>query len=187
MGIKPIVSPSLIGISAPAGLDQASVDIFWMEKALQLADEAEQNGEVPVGAVVVQEGMCIAAACNAPIGLNDPTAHAEILALRSAGQRLNNYRLTGATLYVSLEPCSMCAGAMIHARISRVVFGASDPRTGACGSVFDILRSPSLNHQCVVTSDVLATDSAQLLQNFFRRRRRMRKTALDSLSVICQD
>jgi tRNA(adenine34) deaminase len=181
------VQPSLIGVSAPIDLDQSAVDVFWMEKALQLADEAEQNGEVPVGAVIVQDGVCIAAACNAPIGLNDPTAHAEILALRAAGQRLNNYRLPSATLYVSLEPCSMCAGAMIHARISRVVFGASDPRTGACGSVFDILRSPSLNHQCMVTSDVLASDSAQLLQSFFRRRRRMRKTALDSLPVICQD
>ena len=181
------VASSLVGLSTSADFDQAEVDAFWMEKALLLAQEAELNDEVPVGSLIVHDGKCIAAACNAPIGLNDPTAHAEILALRAAGQVLNNYRLTGATLYVTLEPCAMCAGAMVHARISRVVFGASDPRTGACGSVFDILRSPSLNHQCIVTSDVLASDSAQLLQNFFRRRRRMRKTVLDSLSVICQD
>ncbi len=171
MGVNPIVQPSLIGVSAPIDLDQAGVDAFWMGKALLLAQEAESNDEVPVGALIVHDGQCIAAACNAPIGLNDPTAHAEILALRAAAQVLKNYRLTGATLYVTLEPCSMCAGAMVHARISRVVFGASDPRTGACGSVFDILRSPSLNHQCELACGVLQQESAQLLQSFFRRRR----------------
>jgi len=179
MGVNPIAPPSLIGIYAPANLDQAEVDAFWMEKALLLAQEAELNDEVPVGSLIVVEGKCIAAACNAPIALNDPTAHAEILALRAAGQLLDNYRLTGATLYVTLEPCAMCAGAMVHARIARVVFATPDPRTGACGSVFNILQSSSLNHQCVLTSDVLAEESAQLLQRFFRGRR-TKKAMLDS-------
>lgn len=171
MGVNPIVQPSLIGVSAPIDLDQSAVDVFWMGKALLLAQEAESNDEVPVGSLVVYDGKCIAAACNAPIGLNDPTAHAEILALRAAAQVLKNYRLTGATLYVTLEPCSMCAGAMVHARIARVVFAAPDPRTGACGSVFNVLQSTSLNHQCELACGVLQQESAQLLQSFFRRRR----------------
>jgi len=171
MGIKPIVSSPLIGVSAPSDLDQAGVDIFWMEKALQLADEAEQNGEVPVGAVVVQEGMCIAAACNAPIGLHDPTAHAEILALRQAGRALSNYRLSDVTLYVTLEPCAMCAGAMVHARVKRVVYATPDPRTGAAGSVMNILQFPALNHCCQIDSGALAEESANRLRRFFKRRR----------------
>jgi tRNA(adenine34) deaminase len=174
-----IMQSSIVGLSTPADLDQTGVDVFWMEKALMLAAQAESNDEVPVGALIVYQGQCIAAACNAPIGLNDPTAHAEILALRAAGQYLNNYRLTDTTLYVTLEPCCMCAGAMIHARITRVVFGAPDPRTGACGSVFNVLQSTSLNHQCELTSHVIAETSKQLLQSFFRRRR-MKKAGLDS-------
>jgi tRNA(adenine34) deaminase len=173
-------------MSPSADCDQTGVDCFWMEKALQLAREAEANDEVPVGAVIVQDGICIAAACNAPIGLNDPTAHAEILALRAAGQYVNNYRLTGATLYVTLEPCAMCAGAMVHARISRVVFAAPDPRTGACGSVFNILQSEQLNHHCELSCGALGELSRQMLQDFFRRRRRIKKPILDSLPVICQ-
>jgi tRNA(adenine34) deaminase len=176
----------IIGLSSPAEGDLAKIDAFWMGKALLLAQQAERNDEVPVGALIIYEGKCIAAACNAPIGLNDPTAHAEILALRAAGQCLGNYRLTGATLYVTLEPCSMCAGAMVHARISRVVFGAPDHRTGACGSVFNVLQSASLNHQCDLHQGVFAESSAQLLQNFFRRRR-IKKPKLDSFSGICQD
>jgi tRNA(adenine34) deaminase len=191
MGVNPIalpfcVSESFVGLSSPADCDRTGVDAFWMEKALLLAQQAESNDEVPVGALIVHDGQCIAAACNAPIGLNDPTAHAEILALRAAAQVLKNYRLTGATLYVTLEPCSMCAGAMVHARISRVVFAAPDPRTGACGSVFNILQSEQLNHQCELSCGVLGELSRQMLQDFFRRRRRIKKPILDSLPVICQ-
>lgn len=178
-GNKLINLAPLIGLSTPIDLDQSGVDAFWMEKALLLAQVAESNDEVPVGALIVYDGRCIAAACNAPIGLSDPTAHAEVLALRAAGQYLNNYRLTDATLYVTLEPCSMCAGAMIHARIHRVVFAAHDPRTGACGSVFNILQSSDLNHQCILTNGVLAESSSRLLQSFFRRRR-IKKAKLDS-------
>lgn len=181
-----ITQSAIVGLSTPIDFDQTGVDSFWMEKALQLAQEAESNDEVPVGALIVYEGKCIAAACNAPIGLNDPTAHAEILALRAAGQHLNNYRLTGATLYVTLEPCSMCAGAMIHARIERVVFATHDPRTGACGSVLNVLQTESFNHQCQLSFGVLAEQSAHLLRSFFRRRR-IKKATLDSVTTICQD
>lgn len=171
MGVNPIAQPSLIGVAAPVDLDQSAVDVFWMEKALLLADEAESNDEVPVGALIVHNGICIAAACNAPIGLHDPTAHAEILALRAAGQVVTNYRLTDATLYVTLEPCAMCAGAMVHARIKRVVYATPDPRTGAAGSVMNVLQFPALNHCCQVDSGVLAEESANRLRRFFKRRR----------------
>lgn len=168
---SPSIVNSIIELSAPVDLDQAGVDTFWMEKALQLAQEAETNNEVPVGAVIVLNGVCIAAACNAPIGLNDPTAHAEILALRAAGKAISNYRLTNATLYVTLEPCAMCAGAMVHARIKRVVYAAPDPRTGAAGSVMNVLQFPGLNHCCQVDGGVFAEESANRLQQFFKRRR----------------
>lgn len=148
-----------------------SDDTFFMSRAVVLARQARRAGEVPVGAVIVREGQVIAEAANAPIAGQDPTAHAEILALRAAGETLGNYRLPGTTLYVTLEPCPMCAGAMVHARVSRLVYGAADPRTGAAGSVFDLVRSPALNHQVDVTGGILADECGELLKAFFRARR----------------
>ena len=124
-----------------------------------------------MGAVVVLNGEVIASGCNQPIGLNDPTAHAEIVALRAAALRIGNYRLAGCELYVTLEPCAMCAGAIQHARIARLVWGAKDPKTGACGSVVDLFSHPLLNHHAQVVSEVMATESAALLQGFFAQRR----------------
>ena len=146
-------------------------DDEFMSEALALAREAGQAGEVPVGAVLVVDGAIIARARNRPIAANDPTAHAEILALRGAGRVLGNYRMPETTLYVTLEPCPMCAGAMVHARVKRLVFGATDPRSGAAGSVFDIVRSADLNHGLAVTGGVMAGESAALLQEFFQARR----------------
>ncbi|MEJ2516125.1 MAG: tRNA adenosine(34) deaminase TadA [Gammaproteobacteria bacterium] len=148
-----------------------SDDTFFMSRAVVLARQARRAGEVPVGAVIVREGQVIAEAANAPIAGQDPTAHAEILALRAAGETLGNYRLPGTTLYVTLEPCPMCAGAMVHARVSRLVYGAADRRTGAAGSVFDLVRSPALNHQVDVTGGILADECGELLKAFFRARR----------------
>ncbi len=143
-----------------------------MKRALELAQRAEAEGEVPVGAVLVREGQVIGEGWNRPIGERDPSAHAEIMALRDAGRRAGNYRLPGTTLYVTLEPCPMCAGAIVHARVSRVVFGASDPRTGAAGSVFDLLPSDSrFNHFTAVEGGLLAVDCGELLRAFFRARR----------------
>ena len=142
-----------------------------MHLALAEARAAAAAGEVPVGAVVVQGGRVIATGRNAPIGRHDPTAHAEIAALRAAAQALGNYRLDGCTLYVTLEPCAMCAGAMLHARLARVVFGAPDPRTGAAGSVLNVFDEPRLNHQTVVQGGVLAEEGGQLLRAFFEPRR----------------
>lgn len=176
----------MIGLKTPEGLDVEGVDRFWMQQALLLADLAEAQGEVPVGALIVYEGVCIAAASNAPISLNDPTAHAEVLALRQAGQVVGNYRLLHTTLYVTLEPCAMCAGAMVHARVGRVVYAAADPRTGACGSVFNLVQSPQLNHQCQVQGGVCAEDSRQRLQAFFRQRRHLSRV-LAADDGVCQD
>ena len=142
-----------------------------MRLALLAAQEAREKGEVPVGAVLVL-GDRILSASNRPIGLYDPTAHAEILALRVAGEHFRNYRFPGATVYVTLEPCAMCAMALLHARVSRVVFAAADPKTGAAGSVLDLFAQPQLNHHTSVTRGVLAEESAALLQAFFRERRR---------------
>jgi len=149
----------------------AELDELYMRRALALAACAEAEGEVPVGAVLVAEGRVLAETWNRNISLDDATAHAEILALRAAGAALGNHRLPGATLYVTLEPCAMCAGAMVHARIARLVYGAADPKTGAAGSVFDLVRAPALNHQLQVTAGVLATECGALLQAFFRARR----------------
>ena len=146
-------------------------DAAWMRRALDLAREAEASGEVPVGAVLVRDGTLLAEARNEPIARNDPTAHAEILVLRTAGLALGNYRLPGTTLYVTLEPCPMCAGALVHARVERVVYGAADPRTGAAGSIMDLLRCEALNHRCIVEGGVLGDESGELLRGFFRRRR----------------
>jgi tRNA(adenine34) deaminase len=148
-----------------------SQDEMFMARALDLARSAAARGEVPVGAVVVRDGQIIGEGANGPIGSHDPTAHAEILALRRAGAAVGNYRLPGATLYVTLEPCTMCAGAMVHARVERLVFGAPDPKSGAAGGVFDIVRSPRLNHRLEVTGGVLGEACGELLRAFFRDRR----------------
>ncbi|MBF2761598.1 MAG: tRNA adenosine(34) deaminase TadA [Ectothiorhodospiraceae bacterium AqS1] len=150
-------------------------DEYWMRHALDLAARAAGAGEVPVGAVVVQGGVVIGRGANAPIGACDPTAHAEIVALREAAACVGNYRLIGASLYVTMEPCVMCAGAIVHARIARVVFGALDERWGGAGSVFDVLGCDRLNHRPVVEGGVLADDSARMLLEFFRDRRRRGK------------
>ena len=142
-----------------------------MRHALALAREAWDAGEVPVGAVVVKEGEIVGRGFNAPISRHDPTAHAEITALRAAAERLGNYRLPGCSLYVTLEPCAMCMGAIFHARIARVVFGASDPKTGACGSVIDLAAEARLNHHAEVTGGVLAGECGGLLSGFFAQRR----------------
>jgi tRNA(adenine34) deaminase len=147
-------------------------DHFWMREALERARAAADSGEVPVGAVLVDAGdLLLARAANAPIASHDPTAHAEIVALRAAGQGLRNYRLPGCTLYVTLEPCAMCVGALVHARIARLVFAAPDPKTGACGSVLDLTSSPGFNHRIAVTGGVLQEESAELLRRFFAERR----------------
>ena len=146
-------------------------DELWMRRALDLASRAAREGEVPVGAVIVRDGVEIGAGANAPIRGTDPTAHAEINAIRAASQAAGNYRLTGATLYATMEPCVMCAGAIVHARIDRVVYGAADERWGGAGSVFDILGCGRLNHRPVIRGGVLARESAHLLLEFFRARR----------------
>lgn len=142
-----------------------------MQRAIALARCAEADGEVPVGAVVVRGGEMLGEGWNRPISGHDPTAHAEIVALRAAAQRAGNYRLPGTTLYVTLEPCLMCTGAMVHARVERLVFGAYDPKRGAAGSQFDAFSSPGLNHRVTVQGGVLAEDCMKLLQDFFRERR----------------
>jgi tRNA(adenine34) deaminase len=143
----------------------------WMAEALELARAAQARGEVPVGAIVVSEGAIVGRGGNAPIAGNDPTAHAEITALREAAHALGNYRLPGCELYVTIEPCAMCAGAIMHARIRRLVFGALDPKTGACGSVVDLFAEPRLNHHTTVTGGVAAEACAALLSDFFASRR----------------
>ena len=146
-------------------------DEAFMRRALELAQRAQQEGEVPVGAVVVLEEKILGEGWNRPIAASDPTAHAEIQAMRAASSALSNYRLTGATLYVTLEPCVMCAGAMFHARIGRVVFGASDPKTGAAGGIVDLFRNEKLNHQAQIQGGVLASECGALLSRFFAARR----------------
>ncbi|KAA9133252.1 tRNA adenosine(34) deaminase TadA [Marinihelvus fidelis] len=146
-------------------------DEQWMREAMALARLAESEGEVPVGAVVVQDGEVVGRGWNRTIGLNDPSAHAEIMAMREAGRALGNYRLPGCELYVTLEPCCMCAGAIVHARVARVVFAAPDPKTGAAGGAFDLLPHPQHNHQLIVEGGLLEDESAALLRGFFRARR----------------
>lgn len=146
-------------------------DEYFMGLALDLAREAGAVGEVPVGALIVLEGDVVGRGFNQPIGRDDPTAHAEVMALRDAATRLGNYRLPGCTLYVTLEPCAMCAGAIMHARIERVVFGASDPKTGVAGSVIDLFAEPRLNHHATVVGGVLAQECGSLLSGFFSARR----------------
>jgi tRNA(adenine34) deaminase len=146
-------------------------DEAFMRRALELAQRAQEEGEVPVGAVVVLEGKVLGEGWNRPIAAADPTAHAEIQALRAASTALRNYRLLDAALYVTLEPCVMCVGAMFHARIGRVVFGASDPKTGAAGSIVDLFKNEKLNHQAQIQGGVLAGECGALLSRFFESRR----------------
>jgi tRNA(adenine34) deaminase len=146
-------------------------DEKWMGLALEQARKAEEEGEVPVGAVLVKDGLLIAKAHNQPISTNDPTAHAEIQLLRAAGKKLKNYRLTGTSLYVTLEPCAMCLGAIMHARVEHVVFGAYDPKTGVCGSSENLMDANCFNHKIDLVSGVLENESKQLLKNFFNSRR----------------
>ncbi len=146
-------------------------DLFYMKLALEQAREADACGEVPVGAVLVREGRVLAACRNRCEELKDATAHAEILALREGSRRLGGWRLTGTTLYVTLEPCPMCAGALVQARVERLVYGAADPKGGACGTLYNLVQDERLNHRLAVTGGVMADECAVLLQGFFRRRR----------------
>lgn len=148
-----------------------ALDTEFMRRALSLARRAAEEGEVPVGAVLVKDGEVIAEGWNRPIASQDPTAHAEIETLRAGAASLGNYRLVDTTLYVTLEPCLMCAGAIIHARVKRLVFGAPDPKTGAAGSVFDIFSSEKVNHKVLVEGGVLAEECGAVLSGFFRERR----------------
>lgn len=150
-------------------------DEQWMRHAMLLAQRAEQLGEVPVGAVLVKDQQIIAEGWNQMISLNDPSAHAEMQAVRQAGQVLDNYRLLDCTLYVTLEPCTMCAGVLVHSRIKRLVYGAADYKTGAAGSVLDLVRYPQFNHQLEVTAGVLAEECSAMLSAFFQRRRAEKK------------
>lgn len=158
-------------VSDGLAIDGGTDDAHWMRRALALAVQAEAMGEVPVGALVVQDGAVIGEGWNQSIVAHDPTAHAEVVAIRAAAVRLRNHRMPGTTLYVTLEPCAMCAGAIVQARIARVVFGARDPRTGAAGSVFNLLDNPALNHRALVQGEVEAAACGALLTEFFRARR----------------
>ena len=151
------------------------LDEDYMREALRLAEQAAQAGEVPVGAVVVKDGEIIGRGSNAPISRRDPSAHAEMMALRDAAQRLGNYRLVDCELFVTLEPCVMCVGAMFHARIARVVFGARDPKTGAAGSVFNLFTEARLNHHARIEGGVLAEECGKILSDFFAKRRALQQ------------
>jgi tRNA(adenine34) deaminase len=151
--------------------EQAEIDAHFMARARELAREAEAAGEVPVGAVIVKAGVVVAEGWNRPISANDPTAHAEVIAMRAAAQALRTYRLLDTTLYVTLEPCAMCAGAMVHARVKRIVFAATDPRAGAAGSIFNIVQHSALNHRLEVSGGVMADECAGELRKFFAARR----------------
>lgn len=159
-------------------------DADYMRAALALAGQAQAAGEVPVGAVVVKEGEIVGLGFNAPISRHDPSAHAEMMALRDAAQRLGNYRLVGCELFVTIEPCLMCAGAIMHARIARVVYGARDAKTGACGSVLDVFAERRLNHHAEVEGGVLADECGALISNFFAMRRAMQKTTAEADSAL---
>jgi tRNA(adenine34) deaminase len=150
-------------------------DTDFMQLALDLAKQAALLGEVPVGAIVVKDNVVIGRGGNAPIGLNDPTAHAEIMAMREAATYLGNYRLVDCALYVTLEPCAMCSGAMQHGRIAKLIYGASDPKTGACGSVINLMGEPKLNHHTEVIGGILAEECGAVLSAFFRQRRLVNK------------
>ena len=150
---------------------QAEIDRQFMQQAIEQAHKAALAGEVPVGAVLVRDGQVISKAFNKPITNHDPSAHAEMLALRQAALAEQNYRLPGTTLYVTLEPCTMCAGAMLHARVDRIVFGTPDPKTGAAGSVIDVFAMKQINHQTTIEGGMMSEECGQLLRNFFKERR----------------
>mgnify|MGYP002127957260 CR=1 FL=1 len=152
-------------------MTQAELDQQYMHMAIEQAQLAAQSGEVPVGAILVKDGQVISKAFNKPIANHDPSAHAEMLALREAALAQENYRIPDSTLYVTLEPCAMCSGAMLHARIGRVVYGAPDPKTGAAGSVLDIFASKQINHQTSVEGGIMSEECGQLLRDFFKGRR----------------
>ena len=157
-------------------MENADKDLFFMQQAFKLAQQAEKAGEVPVGAVLVLDDEIVGEGWNQPISSHDPTAHAEIVALRNAARQLSNYRLPETTLYVTLEPCPMCAGAIVHARVKRVVYAASDPKSGAAGSVFDLLPSDQrFNHFTEVEQGIMSEQAAELLSGFFRKRRLQKK------------
>lgn len=157
-------------------------DAIWMLQALDQARNAWASGEVPVGAIVVKDGEIIATGFNQPVGTHDPTAHAEIVALRAAATILGNYRLPGCELFVTLEPCAMCSGAMLHARLARVVYGASDPKTGACGSIVNLFEQNQLNHHTELIGGVMAQECGALLKDFFAERRKQAQQAARILS-----
>jgi tRNA(adenine34) deaminase len=164
---------SLMTKLSSKSIDVDAQSVAWMQQALALARIAGERGEVPVGAIVVCDGKVIGRGGNAPIVDSDPTSHAEITALREAARTLGNYRLPGCELYVTIEPCAMCAGAIMHARLSRLVFGARDPKTGTCGSVVDLFAEPRLNHHTTVEGGVCADECGRLLSDFFLKRRSM--------------
>ncbi len=146
-------------------------DEEWMQQAFQLAKKSEGQGEVPVGAIIVYQNEIIGKGWNQPILLHDPTAHAEIIALREAGEKIHNYRLLESTMYVTLEPCAMCAGAIVQARISRLVYAVEDKKTGACGGVFNIVQTEELNHSVEITKGILERECQTLIKNFFKEKR----------------
>jgi len=156
---------------------QSQLDLTFMQRAFELAQQAEQHNEIPVGAVVVHQDEIIGEGFNQSIMLNDPSSHAEMNAIRQAGQHLNNYRLLDCTLYVTLEPCPMCAGLLVHSRIGRLVYAASDLKTGAAGSAFNLVNNEQLNHQVQVSSKVMQVECSELLSAFFKRRRKEKKQA----------
>ena len=181
------LSTGLQSMTADPSIPHFEDDTHWMRAALQQAQAAAQAGEVPVGAVVVRDGVIIGRGCNQPVGLHDPSAHAEIQALRDAAQHLGNYRLEGCTLYVTLEPCAMCAGAILNARLARVVWGAAEPRTGAAGSVVNLFANAQLNHHTQTTAGVLAEDAAALLTGFFAGRRQAQQVAARAAHPLRDD
>ena len=146
-------------------------DKEWMKRAFELAQKAKESDEVPIGAVIVRENKIIGEGWNQPISSQDPTAHAEIIALRDAGNNICNYRLPNTTMYVTLEPCAMCAGAIIHARITKLIFAAADPKTGACGSIFNLLQTEELNHKVDITKGIMEYECCLLIRTFFKEKR----------------
>ncbi|PKI17036.1 tRNA adenosine(34) deaminase TadA [Colwellia sp. 12G3] len=173
-----MIEPSSASAPSPLSIEQQEqLDLIFMQRAFELAQQAEQHDEIPVGAVVVHQGKIIGEGFNQSIMLNDPSSHAEMNAIRQAGEFLNNYRLLDCTLYVTLEPCPMCAGLLVHSRIKRLVYACSDLKTGAAGSAFNLVNSPLLNHQINVQSNIMQDDCSQLLSTFFKRRRKEKKQA----------
>lgn len=170
--------PSSASSTRPLNTDaQDQLDVVFMQRAFELAQQAEQHDEIPVGAVVVHQGKIIGEGFNQSIMLNDPSSHAEMNAIRQAGEFLHNYRLLDCTLYVTLEPCPMCAGLLVHSRIKRLVYACSDLKSGSAGSAFNLVNNPQLNHQLVVHSNVMQEECSQLLSSFFKRRRKEKKQA----------